>query len=207
MKELHNIIRLTKKEIHRASEVLSKALYRDPQTEYFFPDLSERNKKLPVIFKFIVQYGILYGEVYATSEKLEGVMIITRSENVRKTLPRLIRSGGLKVILHTGWVFYKKQKLIADYIDMIHERYAPFKHWYLDPLGVEPKHQGQGYGGNMMRALLKRVDTEGLPIYLYTTNDSNVKLYERYGFKVVGSGELPGTGVMHWSMVRESYKL
>jgi ribosomal protein S18 acetylase RimI-like enzyme len=90
---------------------------------------------------------------------------------------------------------------------MMHERYAPSKHWYLDPLGVEPKYQGQGYGGHLMRALLKRVDTESLPIYLYTTNESNVKLYEHYGFKVVGSGELPGTGVRHWSMVKESYKL
>jgi ribosomal protein S18 acetylase RimI-like enzyme len=207
MEEINDIVRLTKNDILHASEVLAKALYNDPLTAYFFPDLTERDKKLPIVFEFIVRYGIFYGEVYSTSENLEGVMILTRSEKVKKTLPRLIRSGGVKVLLNTGWSFYMKQKAIADHIDMAHERYASSRHWYLDPLGVEPIYQGKGYGGKLMRCMLKRVDTERLPIYLYTTNDSNVKLYERYGFKVVGSGELPGTGVMHWSMVRESYKL
>jgi ribosomal protein S18 acetylase RimI-like enzyme len=194
---------LTRHEIRPASEVLARAFYEDPQSVYFYPDLAERSKRLRYAFEFTVRYGVLYGEVHATSENLEGIAVWVRSEAAEKTLPRLIRCRGLSTIVKVGWDVYRRQQPIEEYIDMMHKRCAPFRHWYLDPLGVEPRHQGKGYGSRLMREMMKRVDGEGLPIYLYTTREPNVRMYERYGFNVVGEGELPGTGIPHWSMVRE----
>jgi len=38
----------------------------------------------------------------------------------------------------------------------------------------------------LMKTALERVDAEGLPAYLESSNARNVSLYERHGFEVIG---------------------
>jgi ribosomal protein S18 acetylase RimI-like enzyme len=63
-------------------------------------------------------------------------------------------------------------------------------HWYLSVLAVHPHLRGHGFGGALLEHTLRRVDADGLPAYLESTNPRNVSLYERYGFEVVGAIEL-----------------
>lgn len=60
------------------------------------------------------------------------------------------------------------------------------EHWYLPIIGCDPLYLGQGLGGMLMKAALQRVDEDGLPAYLESSNPRNVSLYERHGFEVVG---------------------
>ncbi len=60
-------------------------------------------------------------------------------------------------------------------------------HWYLPIIGVDPLHQGKGYGSTLMKCALQDCDREHLPAYLESTNDQNVPLYQRHGFEVVGT--------------------
>lgn len=75
------------------------------------------------------------------------------------------------------------------------DRYHPKEpHWYLPLIGADPVHQGKGYGSALMTHALQRCDRDGLPAYLESSNPSNVPLYERHGFKVIGeiqSGSSP----------------
>lgn len=70
------------------------------------------------------------------------------------------------------------------------ERMAQFHprepHWYLPLIGVDPAHQGKGYGDVLMRHALARCDRDRLPAYLESTNPRNVSLYLRHGFKPLG---------------------
>ncbi len=59
-------------------------------------------------------------------------------------------------------------------------------HWYLPLIGVDPGLHHRGYGSALLRHALDRCDRDGLPAYLESTNDRNIPLYERFGFKVVG---------------------
>lgn len=203
MQDWNELIRLTKNEIGPASEVLASAFHEDPQALYYYPDVAERKKKLKWAFEFAVRYGLLFGEVHATSANLEGIAVWVRSENADRTLLRMLRCAGLRTIGKVGWDVYRKQQPIEKFIEAMHRRYAPFRHWYLDPMGVKPSYQGQGYGSRLIRGMMAEVNEERMPIYLYTTRRRNVEMYEHFGFKVVGEGELPGTGIAHWSMVKE----
>lgn len=60
-------------------------------------------------------------------------------------------------------------------------------HWYLPLIGVDPAQQGCGYGTELLRHALERVDREGTAAYLENTNPANTPLYERHGFKVIGT--------------------
>jgi GNAT superfamily N-acetyltransferase len=60
-------------------------------------------------------------------------------------------------------------------------------HWYLPIIGVDPLHQGKGYGGALLKCALEDCDREHLAAYLESTNARNVSLYQRHGFEVIGT--------------------
>jgi ribosomal protein S18 acetylase RimI-like enzyme len=76
-------------------------------------------------------------------------------------------------------------------------------HWYLGYLGTRHGRQGAGLGTQMLRAVLAGADTDGVPAYLESSNERNLPLYERSGFRVVGELRALGRGPTIWRMWRE----
>jgi ribosomal protein S18 acetylase RimI-like enzyme len=62
-----------------------------------------------------------------------------------------------------------------------HHPYAP--HWHLAFLAVHPSRQGTGLGGALMRRTHAELDRAGVPTYLEATNDDNIRLYRRAGYR------------------------
>lgn len=78
------------------------------------------------------------------------------------------------------------------------------RHWHLGPLAVDAHLQGEGVGSRMMRVFCARMDAAGEDAYLETDKPINVRFYERFGFEVVGEGEV--LGVPNWFMLRRARK-
>jgi ribosomal protein S18 acetylase RimI-like enzyme len=67
-------------------------------------------------------------------------------------------------------------------------RYHPEEpHWYLPLIGVDPAHQGRGYGSALLRHALTVCDRDSMPAYLESTSPESTRLYERHGFEVLGT--------------------
>jgi len=200
---LNELYRLTEDQVKLAGKILSEAFYDDPISVYLIPDVSERKAKLKYVYEYVIRYDILYGEVYATSPNLEGIAGWLHSENAYKTVKRQIKSGGPKVISKLGMEFYKKSKHVQEFTDLIHKKNAPFKHWCLDQLGVDPKLQGKGHAGVLLKAMFTRLDQEALPIYVETHKEKNVAIYQHYGFKILEDTMIPNTDIRKWAMLKE----
>lgn len=205
MTELKNLVRLTKFQTKRAGETLARAFQDDTLFVYLIPDAVKRKTLLPTLFEIMARYGVLYGEVYATSPLMEGVACWFPPGKAEMTLRRIIRSAGFSLIY-----YYSKNRDILtrffsynEYAIMLHHRYANVPHWYLSPIGVDPAFQGKGYGSNLLRSMLFRIDLEHLPCFLETQSQKNVSLYEHFGFHVVEKDAISGTDITHWAMLRE----
>ena len=183
--DLEDLVQLNKSHIRPAAETLTQAFRNYPLLQYSFPDELEREKVAPYFFQYILHYGIRYGDIYATSPNLEGIAVWIPSDNYPVTFWRLIRSVPLSVIFGFGRVGGGRMKYPGEYIDTVHKRLAPLRHWFLQTIGVDPRFQGNGYAGKLLRAMFSRIDEEGLPCYLETVDETNVPLYERFGFRVV----------------------
>ena len=59
-------------------------------------------------------------------------------------------------------------------------------HWYLPLIAADPARQGQGLGTALMEAAIARIDADGRPAYLESSNPRNIPLYQRFGFERVG---------------------
>lgn len=58
----------------------------------------------------------------------------------------------------------------------------------LHTIGVDPEFQGAGVGTALLRAVLRRADELGAPVFLEvrTDNERAIGLYERHGFQRLG---------------------
>lgn len=77
------------------------------------------------------------------------------------------------------------------------------EHWYLATLGVDPDHQGRGYGGMLLDAVLPRADEGGMPTYLETDKERNLAYYARYRFTETGKLTPAADGPPTWTMWRD----
>ena len=200
----NNLIQLNKSQVKVASEVLDRAFQDYPLLVGCIPDESERKNKSRYLFEFIIRWGVLYGEVYATSSNLEGAVSWVPSEKADFTTWRNIRSGFLSVLFRLGRKNLSRIMSWGDYASSMHKRHTPFRHWYLMVIGVDPSYQGRGYASALIKPMLARVDQERLPCYLDTENERNVPIYQHFGFEVVEVGTVPKTNTTVWAMLRES---
>jgi len=201
--ELEDLLRLNKSHIKHAVEVLAAAFQNYPLLHYYYPDELTKKRIAHYFLSLAVSSGIRYGEVYATSHNLEGVAVWIPSDKYPMTFWRLLRSVPLSVIFGLGRYGGNKMRYLSGHIDAVHQRLAPFKHWFLQTVGVEPRSQGKGYASKLLRPMLTRIAEEGLPCYLETLDEHNVPLYEHLGFKVVDKATVPKTSLTNWAMLRE----
>ena len=88
----------------------------------------------------------------------------------------------------------------GDHMQRLHPKEP---HWYLFFLGVEPELQGQGLGGKLLERLNERADRDRVIGYLETDRESNLGLYQRYGFQIVTDDVLPRVRDLRlWTMRR-----
>jgi GNAT superfamily N-acetyltransferase len=76
-------------------------------------------------------------------------------------------------------------------------------HWYLQGLGTDPPRQGEGLASAALEPVLARCDADGVPAYLESTRERNVAFYERHGWTVTGTIDVPEGGPRLWAMWRE----
>lgn len=199
---LDELVRLGSRDARRAGEMMARAFDGDELYAALFPAADVRRAVLPPLMAFRVRYGIIYGEVYATSPALEGVAVWIRGDKSFMTPWRSFRAGGLPLYAKIGGAAWRMQA-VERYVMALHRQHAPIPYWHLSPVAVDPRHQRKGLARRLLTAMFARLDREGLPCFLETQSDDNVTIYEKYGFAVVGEGKIPETDVRHWAMLRE----
>ncbi len=201
--ELQNLVRVKKKQIAKAVDLFTRVFVNDPLVVYLFPDEKERLEFLLHYFQFRIKYGVIYGEVYTTSENFEGLAVWIAPKNTEMTMWKMMRAGGMKLYKAVGRDAIDKMMEIEQYTSKLHHKATKKPHWHLTPIGVNPELQGKGHASKLMKAMMKRLDKEKTICFLETQSKKNVEIYKRYGFKVMNKGKIPKAELEHWTMIRE----
>ena len=198
------LYKINKRDIPRASAVLADAFQNDPLWNKFFKGESDIEAKFRAFFECPVRICYKYGEVYAPSEKLEGIAACIPGNLSYVTIWRSILSGtiipGLRMGIKTG----KKMQPVFSPLENDRKENMKGKSFiYLNVLGVATELQGQGFGGKLLRALIDKYDASGIPIYLETELEKNVNFYRKFGFSTIKRVTLAIVDHPMWEMVRE----
>jgi len=197
-----NLIQVTADSLDEAVEVLALAFENDPFINYLLSH-DEKNyfDKVREIFRFVcearLELGLpLLGGV--NHSRPVGVACVSVPEKKDWPIPLIEKNEKLKAFIGS------EASGIMKKFSNLSKQYAPEKpHHYLAAIGVHPEFQRNGFG----RLLLDEVHeiaeshTESVGVYLETTNQVNVDLYEYFGYHLVARDTLDGI-VELWYMFR-----
>jgi GNAT superfamily N-acetyltransferase len=95
------------------------------------------------------------------------------------------------------FVVKERQEVLFRILEAFEEYHPDESCWYLPLIAVDPAHQGSGIGSELMKAAMSRIDEDGLPSYLESSNPRNISLYERYGYEVMGQIKIGDAPTIH----------
>jgi GNAT superfamily N-acetyltransferase len=96
------------------------------------------------------------------------------SGDMLRALPAMLRAFGTRTPRMVG---------AFNAVEKVHPKE---EHYYLEALGTRQDMQSNGVGSAVIRHMLDRCDTEGMPAYLESSNTRNVPFYARHGFETTG---------------------
>ncbi len=204
----NHVMLLPKDKIEKASKVAARAFQDDPLYLEYYPDSIEREIKNYIRCKNMILVGILSGEVYTTSENLEGIAVWNpygiKDFIIGKQSKEIIReSRKIRREMFSDPVLAKKISNSMEIYSSLQNKYANFPHWYLTMIAVDPQHQKKGYASMLLKAKLKELDKQNLPCYLNAQSERNITLYENFGFKIVAKTKIPKSAFYYYGMLRK----
>jgi ribosomal protein S18 acetylase RimI-like enzyme len=176
-----------------AIAVVVLAFSADPAARWTWPDPQQYLRHFPSFVQAFGGKAFAHGSAYCV-DGYAGVALwlppeIHPDEDalitlLQRTMPEPIHKDGFAVFEEMG-------------------RYHPKEpHWYLPLVGVDPFHQGKGYGSALLQHALIPCDRDKKLAYLESTNPKNIPLYERHGFAVLGTIQV-GTSPPIFPMLRK----
>jgi len=124
-----------------------------------------------------------------------GVLRMVRSPLCRLPPAEVERLGPLMAL-----ILGDAAPRVGHWFEIWAEHDPPAAHWHLGPIAVAVERQGQGIGSAMLRRFCEHVDARGEPAHLETDRAENVRLYERFGFRI--GDEVDIFGVKNYFMWR-----
>jgi len=198
------LYKVQKGDIMRAGKVLADAFQRDPLWNKIYEGEPDIGKRFRAFFEVPVRYCLKYGEVYAPSENLEGVIGWVPGKYADMTMWRTIRSGAMGAAMRIGLNAAKKMgPVFKPLAEDRREHMAGCIYLYPLVVGVATELQGKGFGRKLIGAAIEKSEREGLQIYLDTSTEENMKMYEHFGFRLLKKITLPIVDLPMWEMVRK----
>ena len=190
-----------KKDLGRLAEVAADA-YRDYPLHNWLTKGKYDAKASRLIMQISLKTMTEDAVIYADSEEINGFAAwLPFGFTGSKPLP-FLASGGLSLILHSGPGIIRRLLTYETYAMNLKKEFTDNYDWYLYNLSIKKDAQGKGIASKLMRPMLQFCDDERMVAYLETNKESNVSLYNHYGFQLMREELIPKSPVTHYSMVR-----
>ncbi len=179
--------------------VLTQSFYDDPQMRFLFPDPATRNEDLGVMFASIAMAGVRRGHTYVLEHdsKIVAAAIWSPPE-IRALADTEVGPFVNAIIGRYGDEGLGRLGAMSEAMEANHPDDA---HMYLFIVGVDPQHQGRGFGEAIVRPTLAHCDAMRIAAYLESSNPRNISLYSRLGFATISEFH-PESGPLFTGMWR-----
>ncbi len=201
---------LTKAEREAAVALLTVAFDADPFFRFMEPDPRERAALIEEVMRGNVELALGAKNAFglATEERVEGVCLwFAPGAYPPPAWRAALARGGSVARTIASWIAAPsraKPEVITTALrieTLLDEGHPTEPYWYLQILGVDPTRQGRGIGSRMLREALAMADRDDVASVLETSKPANLRLYERYGFRITRTTRLDSSPPI-WTMQR-----
>jgi ribosomal protein S18 acetylase RimI-like enzyme len=181
------------------SETLGRAFIDDPMMCFLLADEATRPAKMPRLFRLLFKLALPYGACDVTSG-CEAVTLWRPPGQWHVPFYQYIING--PEFLNVFGVRGALRAMSA--MDIIEKHHPKEPHYYLQVIGTDPAKQGKGFGGVVMRRHLAIADAARMPCYLESSKETNIPIYQNFGFAVTGEIRPPGGPTLYamWRKAR-----
>ncbi len=146
-----------------------------------------RKKRMKVLMGYLFEKALSFGKVFISDNK-KACLLIIFSDKERVTLKTMI----LDLALAFKCIgFYRVFKVLKR--QQLSKKFYP-KGNYIKPLimGAFKDFYGKGTAAKLVLQVKDFYKENKLPVIIDTVSDYNVKLYQKFGFKIIGKEESLG---------------
>jgi ribosomal protein S18 acetylase RimI-like enzyme len=190
----------SKSRIREISAILRRSFIEDPFYKYIMPNERLRFQQLGWWMTCMIRYGWECGQIHITGAPITGIAIWLKPDNPFINIVSMARMGMIGAPIRLGIRCFARMMEVSNEWEHLHKQ-EPLHHWYLMVLAVDPPYQGHGIGSSLLKPVFGQADQDGLPCYLETMTQRDVKFYQKRGFKIVAEGQV-GDQIPYWTMRR-----
>lgn len=174
-------------------DVLVRAFSMDPAVRWVWSDSQQYYKHSPSFLKAFGGKAFTHGTAYYADGYIGAALWLPPDVQpdeymlmsvLQRTVPENIQKDAFAVF------------------DQMSHYHPSEPHWYLPIMGVDPSKHGKGFGSALLQHTLIQCDRENKLAYLESSSPKNIPLYERHGFKLLGTIQA-GTSPSIFPMLRE----
>ena len=176
---------------------LSAAFYADPVFEWLYPDPVNRRNVMEPFFEVFTDAIAPYGASQVIGDGAGATLWVPPGKHVVE------EENAEAFFDEINALSPADEERLAACFGLMDATHPMEDCWYLNFIGVVPEEQGTGVGSALLRTSVARCDDDRMPAYLEATSPDNRRLYERFGFEVIGEIVLPDGPTM-LPMWRES---
>jgi GNAT superfamily N-acetyltransferase len=196
-----DVANLTWEHLDDAVEVLAAAFVADPLMRYLFQDRSSGYRgHLNELFRFSCEVRLhLRWPLLGVMDGNRLVGIVGVSEPAEKAWPPALIEAYDRLKSHIG---VSATDRLEKYSDAPKEYLPSGPYYHVGIIGVHPRAQGKGYGRVLLDSVhaLSDVHPTSVGTALDTESATNVRIYERLGYRLVGSTRVDDLDI--WCLFR-----
>lgn len=174
---------------HEASTIatVTMGFSTDPIARWFYPKASDYFRWFPGFVRAFGGAAIANRSAYCTENYSGAALWLPPGvEPDEEAITMLVRES----------LPEERHAEAFELFEKMGESHPAEPHWYLPMIAVDTFRQNLGVGSRLMQLALERVDEEGLPAYLESSNPRNISLYRRFGFEAIGEIRAGGSPPM-----------
>lgn len=192
-------------------ELMVDNFYDDPLYVHIFEDEHKRKACLKIFFESYIRY-LGSSALISISEDMQGIGLAFDSEKAPskiKTCALLLRfiieaALLIKVVGFSGYIRCLKTISVMSSVWIDELNINPYLH--LDLMVVNKAYRGRGYFKFWLDTMEDHAKQNNATLTLETQNIINVKLYEKYGFKLIREIKLKNTNITQYCMTKSLCK-
>jgi ribosomal protein S18 acetylase RimI-like enzyme len=160
-------------------DILSTSFDDNKSMNYMVKQDRNRRDRIRHLMDYCFEVCLRNGDIYMSDDE-KGCILVIKPERKISFFVRWYLY--LKVITRSIGIFNLPRVIRRE--STLKKFHPTGFHYYLWLIGVFPEHQNKGIGTKLLKDAIAECDQCKRPMYLETSVERNIPLYERFGFKV-----------------------
>ena len=195
-----NIRQVEEKDIPALTEIMAHAFAREEFNRWIFKDEPTAIRDGQKLFAIMARRDVNDGYFFISEDKQSGIMCVPPQVQKTFLLKDILMLLQMIPVVKTKFFFLLK---IFKQMEAMKPKEP---HFYIGVLGVHPSQQRGGRGVDLLNHVLRICDEKGWMAYLENPVHL-IPFYERFGFRVRESYDIPKVGMTMYTMSRLPKKI